>query len=128
MSAYELLLAAAAGAGALVTLAGILWWLVRPRVDQYARTLVRAASQHSEQLAPGGDVHDNTERAAKALEELPEVRQRLEEVAKRAGDQLADIAAWRVTVERRLGLFEQALVAMLGDELKRRLETTDNRS
>lgn len=135
MSPYDFLIAAGAGGGALATLLGIIWWLVRPRVDLWARGMIRAANRNTEQLAPGGAVHDNAAAAAEAVAELPALRERLEEVAlhgtelsQRHDAELKDLSRWRDASERwqdtadqRIALLEQALIALLGEELSRRL-------
>lgn len=137
MSVADLVVAGGAVVGAITVLAGAVAWLVRPRVDAWARSLVTVATLHTDQLAPGGDVRENTKAALERLEDLPDLKARLEEIAQHGTalsqhheGRLAELERWRDLVDRQWGLFEQALVAILGEELHKRLSTTptDNRS
>ena len=135
MEPHQLLLILGAYAAALVSLSGLIWWLVKPRVAAWAQGILHAATLHSDQLAPGGDVHDNAATAAQAAAELPEIRARVEDIAahgtalsQRHTEQINGLAMWREglemwreAVDRRLSLYEHALLALMGEELSKRI-------
>lgn len=128
MSAWEALLAAGAGAGALAAIGAVLAWLLAPRMTQYLATLAQHARENAAQLQPGGELHRKVSTAAGAATELPQLRAEIERMAKE-GSQLAQETAarvtvletWRPVIERRQGVTEQALLALLGPELIHRL-------
>lgn len=53
-AAWELVLAVGAGAGAVATIAALLWWLVGPRVrgylDAYLTTITTALTEHDRRI------------------------------------------------------------------------------
>ena len=135
MEPHQLLLALGGYAAALLSLSALGWWLVKPRVSTWAQGVLTAATLNSAQLAPGGDVHDNAAAAAQAASELPEIRARVEDIAahgtalsQQHNDQLQKLALWREglemwreAVDKRLALYEHALLALMGEELSKRI-------
>ena len=127
----ELLKLAAAGAGSMATLCGVLWWLVWPRVEEKLEHVAQQATEHTAALAPGSDLRRNAETAAGAAEQLPALVDRLDALEKHGTQlsrqhthQLQALEIWRTATEHRLGVFEQALLALLGRELGDRLTPT----
>lgn len=126
---WEALLVAGAGAAAITALGVLFWWLAWPRISDYLDSrlaqLVDHAEENAKQLQPGGDVHDYAETAAAAL---PAIQQRLDdiehhgtELSQQLVDRVTALEAEQLAVTHRLGVFEQALLALLGRELGNRI-------
>lgn len=120
----ELLIQIAAVVGAVATLGGLAWWLVWPRIREGIANVAVAANQPliRELGTQGPDtLGTNVRRAAQAAEKIPQIQRDIRAIA----ENQSEIAEWRENTDRRLNAVEQALVALLGQDLKARLFRDD---
>lgn len=116
--------------GSLATLAAGMWWLVWPRIEDKLQDVARELSGVNAQLTSDhpDTVSGHAKTAARFAAELPGLRQDLAQLADRqtelaAAQRTAD--RWRGETDRRLGSVEEALIALLGRELRNRVLDDD---
>lgn len=130
MRADELILYLGGIVGSLATLAAGMWWLVWPRIEDKLQDVARELSGVNAQLTSDAPdtLSGHARTAARYAAELPELRRDLAQL----GDRQAELAAaqldadrWRGETDRRLGSVEEALIALLGRELRNRVIEDD---
>lgn len=94
----------AAYAGAAVTIGAVVWWFIWPRIEDKLQAIAKGVDRVEEHAATAAS------ETAGAAGDLAEIKR-----------QVQDIASWRTNFDRRLGHVEGALIALLGPELRRRL-------
>lgn len=119
----ELLLAAGAVLAAVSGILGALWWLVWPRVEDKLQDVARSVTTHVDAQLDGDRPDSVGGHAKAAAQQLPELRRAVSELAENQAEQMR----WRAGVDRRVGSIEQALIALLGTELRGRLADDHDR-
>lgn len=116
--------------GALGTLAAGMWWLVWPRIEDKLQAVARELSGVNAQLTSNDPdtVRQHAKVAARAAAELPLLRADLQALTDRQAELSVHQSAvdkWRGETDRRLGSVEEALIALLGRELRNRVIEDD---
>lgn len=122
MSPLELLATTAAAITGLTIVGGALGWLLWPRVEerfeQIARSIGRVEQQTgAAQVTQPDTLAAHAKRAAQAAAEIPAIH---EKIALMAEKQDA-LDAWQRATDSRLLKLEEALIALMADELRGRL-------
>lgn len=136
LTIVELVVLAGAVTTALGIVGGAIMWLVRPRVEAWARELVDSVHSVGAALddTNRGSTAQHAKQAALAVRDLPDLVQRVDDLVERV-DQVAaaqqSMSAWREDVaedirrmDYRVGSIESAVLALMGPELRRRLDPT----
>lgn len=124
-TALGLLLTAASVAGAVLTLGGVLWWLLKPRVSAWLGKLASDSAAAARELDPDldGSTADSVRVARELAEQIPGLAARLELVEQRTAPleelsgnlhalDLRTEATERELIDhrRRLGNLEEAVI------------------
>lgn len=117
------LAATAATVTAVTILAGAVWWLVWPRLEDKIEEVAKGVRRVEQQTA--SDDPDTLSRharvAARAASEIPEIREQLDRMA----ETQTRHDEWQTNTDRRLTKLEAVLLELLSSELRQRLRDED---